>query len=145
MKTGNLMPKWARVSIAVVALASVPATVLAELYDEFFSIDKLGVIGNSWVSSSSSIGSYLGLLVVGNGNYYDVETSGNSMIVGESCNIYDNNSVVIGKWNADTGGDEAFVIGNGNYTTPSNSLVVLKDGTVRIAPQGDVEMGIYGE
>lgn len=138
------MPGWARILITITAVASVPVTVLANYLGSYFTADSFGIIGASYSSSSSSSSSSLGLLVVGSGNYFSSGNAHNSMVVGASCNLYDSNSVVFGKWNANTGGDEAFVIGNGSYGAPANSFVVLKNGTIRINRQGDIEMGIYG-
>lgn len=61
-------------------------------------------------------------------------------------------SFVIGQYNVLEGSstafnvsDPAFVIGNGTSNTArSNSLAVYKDGTIKIKPQGDISMGMYG-
>jgi hypothetical protein len=50
---------------------------------------------------------------------------------------------VIGTWNADTGGDELFILANGEYGAPHNVLEVFKNGAIRIIPQGDINMGNY--
>ena len=132
---GNLK----RNAVIFLAVLSIPATVWAVLTDSAMDISYWGSIGWNYTSSLTS-GTEL---LVGAGNWR-MNLTTNTMAVGSNLIIYDDNSVVIGTWNQDTGGDEQFIVGNGTYGHPANSLEVYKDGTVKINRQGDIPMGKFG-
>lgn len=133
--------------VALAALMSVPVTAFA-FTDYYGQISNYLVVGSSnyYVSSSSS-SSYnmYGILLIG--TYCGVTSTNSSMsnaaAVGSYNIIYDSNSMVVGSWNKDTGGDELFILGNGSYSAPSNAMEVFKNGKIRILRQGDISMGAY--
>ncbi len=160
----KINPKRARAAIAVVALASVPVTVLADYFYDAH-VQYWAQIGGYYSSSSSGgYGSSSGLLIVGNNINLPYWVS-DSLIAGYSLNLYDSNSIVFGRWNKNTSGTDLFVVGNGTSSvTTQNEMEILKDGTIhmgddgsgsyafeidadgetiRIKPQGDIDMGIY--
>lgn len=143
MKTIQPRKKFLRTVAGTAAIVSIPITAWA-LSGSTLEVSQWGEIGYHPLYSGSNYSSFL-LLVGYNNNAPSGAYMYNSMAVGSNLNIYDENSVVIGTWNEDTTGDEAFVIGNGDSSSSaSNSFVVLKDGAIQMERQGDIEMGIYG-
>lgn len=155
MKADSKRGSWKRKFVGLIAVASIPVTAYAV-------IDTMGYF-SGWVAvGSSGMSGTSPLLAVGTGNSFTWTPSppSNVFIAGSYLMSYDDNSTVIGQWNADTGGDEAFVIGNGTGSgDKKNSLEVYKngdviipnaleiheDGTVIISQaQGDIDMGAFG-
>jgi hypothetical protein len=131
---------------AAVAIASVPVSVLA-LSGTYLEISELASIGyNVIFSSSSSTSNGTPALFVGDYNassFTSNSTDAGGLAVGSFCVIRDPGSVVIGKWNKDTLGDELLILANGTDQAPNNVLEVFKNGAIRIIPQGDINMGNY--
>lgn len=157
---------WKRKAIVIVSLMSIPLTIYAS-NEPFMHVWYYSHIGGYYSNAGQQF-STDGLLIVGNGNTipsYGMLAS-NSIVAGNYLNLYDTNSIVLGRYNRDSQGEELFVIGNGSSTgTAQNEVEILKDGTIRLGgdssgtfaleiasdgktitidqPQGDLSMGIY--
>lgn len=124
--------------LAAMGLLVAPAIMFAaSLTGDDLTVYSWGVFGSASLSSAAynsvSVGGY---------NTIDFDES---LAVGKSVHAYDANSVVIGMWNKDTGGNELFVIGKGTSSVKSNAFEVFDDGSVCIpVRQGDIDMGVFG-
>ena len=129
----------------IAAILAAPATLNA-LSDYYFSISQWGCIG----SGSYNYG--VGTLAVGWNNYihYDVY---NSAAVGSVLQVYNSNSMVVGKYNQATIPPASFVVGNGTHNySRSNALEVFVDGKVnmpgtvyigKVPERGGISMGNF--
>lgn len=129
--------KWAA---GLAAILAIPAVVVA-----------VGVTGSTltvynWGSFGyNSAGSNIPAVAVGSGNTWHYSASG-SLTVGTSLIAHDSNSLVVGTWNEDTGGEEAFVVGIGTSSTAqANALEITTDGRIRIPNgQNGISLGEFG-
>lgn len=138
MKTDKSKGSWIRKLVGLAAIISIPVSAFAVVYDTHgYFQDWLG-IGSGGASGQNHA------LTVGFGNNH---WAGNTMTAGSYLITYDENSTVVGQWNIDTGGDEAFVVGNGTGSGDKrNALEVYKNGDVIVPKaQGDIDMGIFGQ
>lgn len=126
--------------VAIGALAGVPLTLWAAgLTGSDITVTTWGLFGTyNYVGYSNSS------VAVGTSNTnYDAD---NSLLVGSNLIAYDDNSLVVGKWNEDTGGQELFVAAIGtDYSNKKNAFEVTAEGRVRIPEvQGELSLGDYG-
>ena len=128
--------------VAWAALLSIPAVVIgAGLTGDELFITNWGLFGSSWTGNS------VVNVAVGDGSSWD-SSADNTLVVGSNLTAHDDNSLVVGTYNLDTGSGsgEIFVVSNGTASPGQNVFEVLADGTVRVREeQGDIAMGDFSD
>lgn len=120
---------------AIVGAALLPGAILATSFNYY----DFETPGHGWFGVYYPPYSADPVIAVGDSAYWSSYQSGIAL-VGSNVSAYGSDSMIVGKWNPYSAGNEVFAVGNGTSGAPSNAFEILEDGTVRI---GDIQNG-YG-